>query len=271
MLMKPTLITLLVMVTLTFASAQTKETRQLGTFTRISFRVPGTLYVRQGSPQKVELEGDADVLKEIKTDLDDDKLVIEQKTKWGWNWGDHKPITIRITVKDIETLSVSGSGNLIVEGKLNTASLNLNVSGSGSLQVEADASGTIDADVSGSGDLTVKGKGTAFRSDVSGSGKIYATLNITEQAGFEISGSGKVEAKGNAASVKAVISGSGKVLAAGLQTDRCRVNISGSGDVEIDVKSDLDVNISGSGSVGYKGSPGKVNCNASGSGKVYKL
>jgi hypothetical protein len=37
------------------------------------------------------------------------------------------------------------------------------------------------------------------------------------------------------------------------------------------VKSELDANISGSGTVSYKGSPSHVNGNSSGSGKVRKM
>ena len=52
-----TLFTAFLMAT-TLLMAQNRETRNVATFTRISFRVPGTLYLKQGSPQKVEIEGD---------------------------------------------------------------------------------------------------------------------------------------------------------------------------------------------------------------------
>ncbi len=56
-----------------------------------------------------------------------------------------------------------------------------------------------------------------------------------------------------------------------MEATQCAVRISGSGNVEINVKDELDATISGSGSVSYKGSPSKVNSNASGSGKVRKI
>ena len=71
--------------------------------------------------------------------------------------------------------------------------------------------------------------------------------------------------------VDASISGSGKVLAAELETNRCDVRITGSGDVEINVKDELDANITGSGSVSYRGNPKKVNTHSAGSGKVRKI
>lgn len=252
--------------------AQTKEVRNVGTFTKISFRAPGKLYLRQGSPQKVELEGKKDVLQEIETDLEGSRLVIGPKGNWsGWKWGDDDEITVYITVKDIEGISVSGSGDVIGQTKITAGDLDLNVSGSGNLNIDADASGEVDADVSGSGDLNLKGKCREFNSDVSGSGKVNLTINIAEEAEFGISGSGKIEASGTAATVKASISGSGKVLASNLETNRIEVRISGSGDVEINVKNEIDANISGSGTVSYKGNPSKVNSHSSGSGSVKKM
>ena len=264
-------ITLLIAATLSFA--QNRETRNVDTFTRLSFRVAGKLYLKQGTPQKVELEGPADVLKEIETRIDGDRLVIGREGKWmNWNWGgDHERVTVYVTVANIDGLSVSGSGDLIGQGKITTGNLKLNVSGSGSLQIEADASGDVEADVSGSGDVNLKGSCGNFDSDVSGSGSVNLTIAIRERADFGVSGSGKIRAEGNAREVRTQISGSGKVLASNLEADKCDIRISGSGDVEINVKSELDATISGSGTVTYKGNPSHVNSHSSGSGSVRKM
>ncbi|GAJ00009.1 unnamed protein product, partial [marine sediment metagenome] len=79
------------------------------------------------------------------------------------------------------------------------------------------------------------------------------------------------EASGSAKEMKASITGSGKVYASNFVVDKCEVRISGSGDVEINVKSDLDANITGSGSVSYKGNPSHINSHSSGSGHVRKM
>jgi hypothetical protein len=249
------------------AIGQNRETRKVETFTKISFRVPGKLYVRQGSVQKVEIEGKKDVLQEIETEVEGSRLVIGKEGKWfDWDWDGDEKVNVYITVVNIEGLS-----DLIGETKLTAADLDLNVSGSGSMKVEVDASGELEADVSGSGDLEVKGKCRSFNSDVSGSGSVKLDAAIAQRADFGVSGSGKIYASGTSESVKTSISGSGKVLAANLETNRCEVRISGSGNVEINVKNELDANISGSGSISYKGNPGKVNSHASGSGSVSKM
>lgn len=251
--------------------AQHREVRNVDAFTKISFAVPGKLYLKQGSPRKVEIEADDDVIKEIETEVSGGRLRIGKEDKWfNWNLNNDK-ITVYITVPEIEGVAVSGSGNIIGQSTIKTNNLDLKVSGSGSMTLEFDATGDVDADVSGSGDLKVKGNCKSLDTDVSGSGSLDVSGTVDNTANFGISGSGKIHANGSADFVKADISGSGKVLAADLQANRCQVRIAGSGDVEINVKSELDANITGSGSVYYKGNPNKVNANSAGSGKVRKM
>jgi hypothetical protein len=254
------------------AFAQSRQTRTVDTFTKISFRVAGKLYLKQGSPQKVELEGKQDVLDRIETEVSGGKLVVGSEGKWNhWNWHNDGDVNVYVTVKDIDAISVSGSGDLIAQTRLTGNNFDLKVSGSGSLEAELDASGDVNVDVSGSGNVDIKGKFKNFETDISGSGHVDLSATIAGTADFGLSGSGKVRASGSAQRVKASLSGSGKVLASDFETDSCDIRISGSGDVEINVKSDLDANISGSGSVSYKGNPSHVNSHSSGSGHVHKM
>lgn len=267
---KSALFVLFLMAT-TVVLAQNRETRNVSNFTRISYRVPGTLYVKQGSPQKVELEGPKDILREVETEVNGDRLVIGKESRWmDWGWSEKDKIKVYITVPTIEGLSVSGSGDLLAEDKITVSDLDLNVSGSGSMRVAFAATGNVEADVSGSGDIDLKGSCNNFDSDVSGSGKVYASLAIQDLADFGVSGSGKIEAQGSSKRVKAGISGSGRVNAGNLTTESCDIRISGSGDMEVNVKDELEANITGSGNVTYTGDPKRVNSHASGSGHVRK-
>src|SRR5688572_9027780 len=143
---------MLMLCAVVMLQAQTKEVRNVGTFTKIAFRVPGKLYLRQGSPQKVEIEGKKDILEEVETNVEGTRLVIENEDN-NWNWGSDDHVNVYITVKDIDGLSVGGSGDLIGETKIKANNINLNVSGSGSMKVEVEASGDMESDVSGSGDI----------------------------------------------------------------------------------------------------------------------
>jgi hypothetical protein len=263
---------LIAFVSITSVFAQTRQTRNVDTFTKLSFRVPGKLFLRQGSPQKVEIEGNKDILSEIETEVSGGKLVIGKEGKWfDWSWDNDNKVSVYITVKDLDAISVSGSGDLIGETKFTAADMDLNVSGSGSLKIEVDASGIMNVGVSGSGNVDLNGKCRDYASNVSGSGKIVSAVTIGNRAEFTVSGSGRIVASGSANRVRTSVSGSGRVQAGSLVTNSCDVRISGSGDVEIEVRDELEANITGSGSVNYKGSPGKINSHTSGSGRVRKI
>jgi hypothetical protein len=271
--MKRISITLVLLAFVFVSFAQNREKRNVSGFAQISFRTSGKLYLKQGATNSVELEGDKEILEKIETKVDGDKLVIgfKDEDKWfNWREWDNDKITAYVTIKEVKGLFVSGSGDLIAQTKITGSGMDLKVSGSGNLTAEIEA-GDVDADVSGSGDLNLKGKVRSLDSNISGSGKVSFDGAIAGMAEIGISGSGRFSASGSANEIKTTISGSGKVLATDLVVDKCDVRISGSGDVEINVKNSLDANISGSGTITYKGNPSQVNSHSSGSGRIRKL
>lgn len=263
------------MLVIVFATqAQKKEKRDVSNFTRIAFQVGGKMYLKQGSENSVELEGDEDVLEKIETRVEGGKLIIGRESDWSWfNWRsgwDDEKIVAYVTVKNIDGVYASGSGNIIAQTILKGDNMDIRVSGSGNIEAEISAA-DVNARVSGSGDLMLKGKVRSMDSDISGSGKITFDGAIAGRLDIGISGSGRFLASGSADEIKSSISGSGKINAADLMVDKCDVRISGSGDVVVNVKSVLRTNISGSGSVTYKGNPSQLDSHSSGSGKLRKM
>lgn len=272
--MKRLSITLILFAFIVGLHAQNREKRSVASFTKLSFRTAGKLYLKQGNTNSVELVGDPEVLEKIETKVENGKLSIGKENSDSWfnwrDWNDDDKITAYVTMKDIEGIYVSGSGDLLAETKLAGHDMELKVSGSGNLTAEIDAE-DVDADVSGSGDLNLKGRMKSLSSGISGSGKVMFAGAVAEAVQTSISGSGRFEATGSASEIKSTISGSGRVLASELVVDRCNVRISGSGSVQVNVKTSIDANISGSGSVSYKGSPSEVNSHSSGSGRIRKM
>jgi len=125
--------------------------------------------------------------------------------------------------------------------------------------------------------LTVSGSGefagrTPIRSDrlqlaISGDGKMELEVH-TGSLEADISGLGKMTLSGTSKQVDMNISGSGKINAYELKTDNCNATISGLGKCTVDVTEQLNVDISGSGSVQYKTAPKQVTKNVTGIGKV---
>lgn len=270
-----TLLAFILVLTSTLTlSAQQQSVRDLPTFKGISFRTAGKVYIKQGTPQRVEITGNKELVSKIETRVEDGLLIIQREGKWldwSWNDSDDEGVVINITVQEINRLSVAGSGSMVTQTPIATRDLVLKVSGSGTLTAEVYPTGRLETGVSGSGNLEVRGRAASFEGNVSGSGRIEGDLKVSGASDFSISGSGRVVLSGSTSSIGIEISGSGKVLAAQYQSNSADIRISGSGDAEIWVNSAIESRISGSGSIRYKGNPGKINNNSSGSGSISKL
>jgi len=225
------LLTMLLSTVLAFA--QNRQTVEVRDFDEIVNRIAGTVYVTQGNKNEVILEGREDDLEEVKVEVRNGELRIESSRRSRWTfWNDATDnVDVYITVKELKAVGVSGSGDIIGQNTIETGNFEARVSGSGDIKMDLDA-------------RTVESR---------------------------ISGSGNIELSGSASSGSLSISGSGKLLAEKLKLDDFKVSISGSGRGSITVFGELDVRISGSGSVYYGGEPTGVNSSISGSGKVRRI
>lgn len=214
-----------------FSFAQGKETRNVGDFDYISMNISGKVYVTQGNRNEIIVEADRDDMENIKTEVRGGKLSISTRENGSWfRWGDgiDGKVNVYVTVKELRGVSVSGSGDVISQNTIKTEDFEASISGSGDIEIELDA------------------RGVQSR----------------------ITGSGNIELTGSARRARLSISGSGKYFAEELKVDDYEVAISGSGRASINANGNLDVRISGSGSVYYSGNPIGVNTNVSGSGRV---
>lgn len=204
-----------------------RQKRPVDRFDKVSLGVAADLYLTQASQFNLELEGDSDDLEEIITEVRGDELLIKHKNNRGWNLSRDR-VTIYISMPEVSSVSLGGSGKIIGENTIKSDDLSLSVSGSGSIRLKVEADEMLQ----------------------------------------KISGSGSIEVSGEADRVDVSISGSGDLDALDLEVDRYSVRISGSGKCRIFAGDVLEANISGSGSIYYKGDPDKIISNVSGSGKV---
>ena len=123
-----------------------------------------------------------------------------------------------------------------------------------------------------SGAATVLGEGSIEADskldiDISGSGEIDLDL-MAQEIETNISGSGEVDLRGIASEHQLRVSGSGDLKAFDLKTEEYQINVSGSGFAEVFATESLDVKVSGSGDVIYRGNPASITTDISGSGSV---
>jgi hypothetical protein len=207
------------------------EERKLSSFTEISMRVPGKLYIQQGDVQKVTIDAKSSVLKDIITEINDRALIIRFPVKnYLWRNFDPGSIIIQITIPEISGLNVSGSGDIIGEGTISSLIMDVVISGSGNINLSDLKVDRIKTVISGSGNIHLKGSKVAseFTGTISGSGNIKAQNLEAEEVKVTISGSGNCSVGSNG---------------------RCTVRIAGSGSFFYSGNPSIDSTIAGSGNV----------------------
>ncbi|SFH03176.1 head GIN domain-containing protein [Pontibacter chinhatensis] len=170
------------------------------------------VYISRGERQQVEVKGQANILNELKTDINGDGT-------WEIGFkqclGNHETVEVYITVPELHTARVSGSGAVELQDVFESRE---------------------------------------FNAGVSGSGKVLLRL-AAEKVSARISGSGTIHAAGVADVQDISISGSGKYNAYDLNSRTVQVDISGSGRAEVTAEEEMKADVSGSGQVYYAGNP----------------
>jgi hypothetical protein len=205
------------------AFGQSKEQRDVSSFTGVALGISGELFLTQGSPQKVVVQADNNLGK-IQTVVRDGMLKIKTDS-WMTRI---KGVKIWITTPEVEALHVSGSGNILAETSINAEEMELKVSGSGKIKVPKLNGEEVDAAISGSGDILLGGTADEMDIRISGSGDIYAEEFQVNECDIKISGSGdcRIDATGE---IDASISGSGSVTY--YSNPQIDARVSGSGKV----------------------------------------
>jgi len=233
--MKNSIITAAIMMVMQFNTLVScgqgfvKETRQVRDFYRVSFGVPGTLYIMTGPVFRLEIEGDRRVVGNTEIQVRDGRLVIRNNNS-NFGFRGEEKVVINLTMPAINGVAVSGSGVAEVREPVSADGLILGVSGSGKLKVPSVEADRLECSISGSGDIFIEGKGSVDNAEIS-------------------------------------ISGSGSYTGELTEIDHLLVKVSGSGSCHCSAGDTLEASISGSGSVFYSGNP-KIDARVSGSGKV---
>ncbi|MGE4063447.1 MAG: DUF2807 domain-containing protein [Rhodospirillaceae bacterium] len=185
----------------------TKESRTVGDFTGVSFGGSGKVFITVGPKASLVLEADAQTLSRTRTEVDAGG-VLRIRRRGDDDWGHRGDVTAYVTVPELKLARVSGSGDLKVAG-LNGGKTDLSISGSGN--VEAD--GKVDklgVSISGSGSAKME-KLVVGDAQVAISGSGSAVLDVRDSLDVRVSGSGSVRYLSQPKDIDTSISGSGSV------------------------------------------------------------
>jgi carbon monoxide dehydrogenase subunit G len=191
--------------------------------TEISLAGPDDLFLTVGDKLVIQIEGDDDVVKDLRFRIDGDMLKIGRESGWDSARG---TAIVRVTMPAPEKVSLAGSGDLQAETLASSADVDL--AGSGAMDIGTVASDDLEIDIAGAGKLTGKGTAKTLEISIAGSGDVdFADLKA-DDVEISIAGSGDINLASDG-SVNASIAGSGDVVVTGKAT--CTSSAAGSGNV----------------------------------------
>ncbi len=201
------------------------ETRNAGAFIGIDLRCDADVELVRDSTFSIEITGQENILKVLDTKVDNGNLIIDYR-KRVWR---HNKVKMIVHVGNLQSVFISGSGNINIQNEINANALDIKISGSGNI-------------------TTAKLNVHTVTAHISGSGNIKIPEGAIQSGKFSISGSGNIDAE--------------YAISAAMDA-----KISGSGNITVNVTETLNASISGSGDIKYRGTP-IVIVNVSGSGRV---
>ncbi len=215
--------------------------------TQIDVSGPIEFTLKQGNTPSLVIRSDERYLQKINTTQSGNNLSIE--------FNDHiakrtHAIEVEITLPNLAKLSVRGSGDSHVSG-FKGEQLQLSLSGSGDMDLQGQYQ-KVNANLRGSGDLDLKtGNSNSVELDIVGSGSITAS-GQSKSLITRLNGSGDLDAnKLRAENVSVSLNGSGNTFVYAQQS--VNVELRGSGDVSVAGKpAQRNVSKQGSGDVDFK-------------------
>ncbi|HET9056203.1 MAG TPA: head GIN domain-containing protein [Chitinophagaceae bacterium] len=164
------------------------ETRDIGHFSGIRLGGIAHVYLKQGEVTEFKITGESNIIRYIRTRVNDDLLIISMKN--SVNLKTHEPVNIYITTPDIEKISVSGAAHLKNTEILSSdKTLELHVSGAGKIKMDINAP-EVKIKVSGAGSMVLSGQTRDMNVRVSGAGNVKAEDLKSENAEVIVSGAG---------------------------------------------------------------------------------
>ena len=141
-------------------------------------------------------------------------------------------LTVYTCSHNLSQVMLNGAGKLRLKGEVNSNDLDIIINGAGNLIADSLLCNSLSLNITGAGNVTLTG--------------------ASNQSSFKITGAGSI-----------------KAFDYFVQDLNC--GITGTGNIEVLVSNKLDVNITGSGDITYRGEPQFVNKKITGSGNVRQV
>ena len=204
------------------------KTRTVNDYNKVAVAGSFDVELFKGKEGTLTIKGDENLMEYIITEVKKGTLKI--KTKKGYNISTRKTIVITVPFKNINAVSLAGSGDIHSSDAIESTDLKLSLAGSGSMNVTVSTQKLISS-IAGSGSLNLKGDTNEFKCSVAGSGDVNS---------FD------------------------------LKSSKVKVSIAGSGNVKVHASNEIHASTAGSGDIYYSGNPSIEKVSSVGSGSIKK-
>ena len=225
------------------------ETRPVSGFTGVELATPGTLTIVVGEKEELRIEAEDNLIPYIETGVRSGRLTI--KTREGVNLRNTQPLRYYLTVKDLDTIVISSSGD-IEAPDLEAERFSVAIRSSGNLDIGDLAADALTVKLSSSGDM---------RMGMLNAGILKVEINSS--GNLDIAG-GEVQRQDIA------INSSGDYAAQDLKSAEAEVRLRSNGSATIRVRDHLKTRLSSSGDLRFFGNP-KVDAMTTSSGDVVRI
>jgi len=206
----------------------TTKILELEDFQKMEIPTSSNIIISQGEIQEVKIIGHSNIINQLNTSVNNKNLYLDLESGC---YSDFQ-LDIEITMPLLESISINGSSNVLINNFENQNSLELSIFGSGNVTLnEFEGITNLDVNISGSG---------SFEGNNDISTLDNSTINV---------------------------SGSGDYYGYNIKSKNIIASVTGSGKAELYAIDNLEVNITGSGKAYYKGNP-FITENITGSGRI---
>jgi hypothetical protein len=171
--------------------AQEGRTYTPGPFDHLELAGAAYVELAQGDRDEVFVSGNAALQDRVQLKLSNGHLQV--RTEDGWKFWNNEPVRLKVQMRSIAELDISGASEVIAAKPLKLKELEIHISGQGTVRMSDITAQALRFDIAGAGTGELTGRVTAFQVRVAGKGKVQAQNLKTRMTDIEMSGIGNAD------------------------------------------------------------------------------
>lgn len=205
-----------------FSDNEIQRSYRIGEFEKIELKTIGNVHYSQADTTSLRIVGPERAIKDIAVKIEGGVLKIDYTRRSElFNIRDREDIDIYVTSPDLTAIDVCGSGDVEVEGHLDTDMLTLMLRGAGDIDIDNMICDTLNVTLLGAGSIEV-GSVDCQSSAITlkGVGDVEVNYAACDYVWCSLMGVGNVELSGNVGRLEKEVRGAGSIDIEKLKTGK---------------------------------------------------